>query len=44
MYAGPYSRGEGEMEPVLSTVGRCRLTVSKPVLKAPTISALEATI
>ena len=25
-------------------VGRCRLTVSKPVLKAPTVSALEATI
>jgi len=26
----------------LATVGRCRLTVSKPVLKAPTVSALEA--
>ena len=25
-------------------VGRCRLTVSKPVLKAPMASALEATI
>jgi len=25
-------------------VGRCRLTVSKPVLKSPTVSALEATI
>jgi len=25
-------------------VGRCRLTVSKPVLKAPVVSALEATI
>jgi len=25
-------------------VGRCRLTVSKPVLKAPLVSALEATI
>ena len=25
-------------------VGRCRLTVSKPVLKAPMVSALEATI
>jgi hypothetical protein len=24
--------------------GRCRLTVSKPVLKAPMVSALEATI
>jgi len=24
-------------------VGRCRFTVSKPVLKAPTVSALEAT-
>jgi hypothetical protein len=27
-----------------SMVGRCRLTVSKPVLKAPAVSALEATI
>ena len=25
-------------------VGRCRLTLSKPVLKAPTVSTLEATI
>ena len=25
-------------------VGRCRLTVSEPVLKAPMVSALEATI
>jgi hypothetical protein len=25
-------------------VGRCRLMVSKPVLKAPKVSALEATI
>jgi len=25
-------------------VGRCRLTVSKPMLKAPMVSALEATI
>ena len=25
-------------------VGRCRLTVSKPVLKAPMVSVLEATI
>ena len=25
-------------------VGRCRLTVSKPVLKAPTVLALETTI
>jgi hypothetical protein len=25
-------------------VGRCRFTVSKPVLKAPTVSALEAEI
>ena len=24
------------------TVGRCRLTASKPVLKAPTVSALES--
>ena len=27
-----------------SLVGRCRLTVSKPVLKAPMVSALEAII
>jgi hypothetical protein len=26
------------------TVGRCRLRVSKPVLKAPTVSALETMI
>jgi len=26
------------------TVGRCRLTVSEPVLKAPLVSALESTI
>ena len=26
------------------TVGRCRLTVSKPVLKAPMVSALETKI
>ena len=25
-------------------VGRCRLTVSKPMLKAPFVSALEATM
>jgi len=25
-------------------VGRCRLTLSKPVLKAPMVSALEAII
>jgi len=25
-------------------VGRCRLTVTKPVLNAPIVSALEATI
>jgi len=25
-------------------VGRCRLTVSKPVMKAPTVSTLESTI
>ena len=28
----------------MDAVGRCRVTVSKPVLKAPTVSALEATI
>jgi len=27
-----------------STVGRCRLPVSNPVLKAPTVSALETRI
>ena len=30
-----YMRGE---------VGRCRVTVSKPVLKAPVVSALETTM
>ena len=29
---------------MLGLVGCCRLTVSKPVLKAPMVSALEATI
>jgi len=29
---------------VVGTVGRCRLPVSKPVLKAPMVSALEARI
>jgi len=29
---------------LFSLVGRCRLTVSKPVLKAPMVSALDATI
>jgi len=28
----------------VAEVGRCRLTVSKPVLKTPMFSALEATI
>ena len=28
----------------VGVVGRCRLTASKPVLKAPMVSALEATI
>jgi hypothetical protein len=28
----------------IDTVGRCRLTVSKPVLKAPMVSALELRI
>jgi hypothetical protein len=27
-----------------ATVGRCRLTLSKPVFKAPTVSALETTM
>jgi hypothetical protein len=27
-----------------STVGRCRVSVSKPMLKAPIVSALEARI
>ena len=29
---------------VASVVGRCRLTLSKPVLKAPMVSALEITM
>jgi len=29
---------------LLPTVGRCSLTASKPVLKAPMVSALEAKI
>jgi hypothetical protein len=35
-----------EMRDRVAKVGRCRFTVSKPVLKAPmsTVSALEATI
>ena len=36
---------EGAMrDPPRHLVGRCRLTASKPVLKAPTVSALEAII
>jgi hypothetical protein len=31
-------------EAVKHTVGRCTFTVSRPVLKAPMVSALEATI
>ena len=34
----------GTREPNGLVVGRCRLTVSKPVLKAPMVSALEAII
>jgi len=30
--------------PLYNVVWRCRLIVSKPVLKAPMVSALEATI
>jgi len=33
-----------DMCPILVVVGRCRLTVSKPVLKAPMVSALDSTI
>ena len=33
----------GELSNV-NTVGRCRLTLSKPVLNAPLVSVLEATI
>ena len=29
---------------ILTKVGRCRVTVSKPVLKAPLVSALETKI
>ena len=54
--SGGDAAGEGEGEgmpgrvfvrrwrPALPTVGRCRLTVSKPVLKAPMVSALETVI
>ena len=51
MYSGPY-RAEGKSCGVIyntafsahALVRRCRLPVSKPVLKAPTASALEAII
>ena len=32
------------VDSILAWVGRCRLTVSKPVFKAPIVSALETTI
>jgi hypothetical protein len=32
---------QGSMEADYAMVGRCRLTVSKPVLTAPMVSALE---
>jgi len=41
---GSQSGRAAKLEPRLSAVGRCRLTVSKPVLKALMVSALEATI
>ena len=33
--------GAGVPAPALTSVGRCTLTVSSPVLKVPTVSALE---
>jgi len=39
MFAPP-EEGEG----AAAQAGRCRLTVSKPVLKAPMVSALETMI
>jgi len=35
---------EGEEQMVACEVGRCSFTVSKPVLKAPIVSALETMI
>jgi hypothetical protein len=35
---------EGPARAFVDLVGRCRLTVSKPVLIAPMVSALEAII
>jgi len=43
--AGPLrTEVRAALSALLPVVGRCRLTASKPVLKAPVISALEATI
>jgi hypothetical protein len=41
-----YTKDEFELAKIIGVieVGRCRLTVSEPVLKAPLVSALEATI
>jgi hypothetical protein len=35
---------EAEARAAAAVVGRCRLTLSNPALKAPTISALETNI
>jgi len=35
---------ESALEELLNKVGRCRLSLSKPVLKGPLVSALEASI
>jgi hypothetical protein len=47
--AGPILRVAAEVAlfligGIFATVGRCRLTVSKPVLKAPMFSALQIII
>ena len=40
VYRGAYTSERGS----IAVVGWCRLTVSTPMLKAPMVSALEATI
>jgi len=41
---GVAAASEAAAATVRDMVGRCRLTVSKPVLKAPMVSAREATM